>query len=55
MAKFKKGDVVRLKSGGPKMTVQDQTAKVGHLVCQWFEGAKLLQGVFDEESLEIAS
>ena len=52
--KFEKGAVVRLKSGGPKMTVRGVGGMVGGLICQWFEGNKLQEGNFDEESLEIA-
>jgi uncharacterized protein YodC (DUF2158 family) len=51
MKTFKVGDLVRLKSGGPVMTV----ASVGQSVhCQWFAGAKLEKGFFDAESLENA-
>ncbi|MDR7032868.1 DUF2158 domain-containing protein [Mesorhizobium sp. BE184] len=32
---FKSGDVVRLKSGGPNMTVND-TAASGMYLCNWF-------------------
>ncbi len=34
MADFKQGDVVRLKSGGPAMTVE--TTEGGETVCVWF-------------------
>jgi uncharacterized protein YodC (DUF2158 family) len=36
---FKIGDVVKLKSGGPKMTVS--TIKDGEVWCTWFEDDKL--------------
>jgi len=32
---FRTGDVVRLKSGGPKMTVNDAAAS-GLYLCNWF-------------------
>ena len=32
---FKTGDVVKLKSGGPKMTVSDGAAS-GMYLCHWF-------------------
>ncbi|PAQ05730.1 YodC family protein [Mesorhizobium temperatum] len=32
---FKTGDVVRLKSGGPNMTVSDAAAS-GSVLCNWF-------------------
>ena len=34
------GDVVKLKSGGPSMTVMRITEQ-GKAVCQWFVGGKL--------------
>lgn len=36
---FKPGDVVRLKSGGPNMTVSFE--EDDSVACQWFSGAKL--------------
>ncbi len=38
---FKAGDTVRLKSGGPLMTVEGAVAS-GHLRCQWFDEKKVL-------------
>ncbi|MEN0678664.1 YodC family protein [Plesiomonas shigelloides] len=46
---FKSGDIVKLKSGGPEMTVQSVTTVV---VCQWFAGKKLELGRFNPNSLE---
>lgn len=71
---FKIGDIVQLKAGGPKMTVQRfigetsevslQTAgefiqkirgfKDGDVICQWFDGSALQEGVFSKESLKLA-
>ena len=49
---LKVGDIVQLKSGGPKMTVQSGTEEEeGHVWCQWFAGSKLEQGRFPVESL----
>lgn len=50
---FKVGDIVKLKSGGPDMTVRvvpDPTSKT--YTCQWFAGKKLEQGSFPGDSLE---
>ena len=54
MAKrFKTGDIVQLKSGGPKMTVEGYDAINGRLVqCQWFAGSKLSDGYFEEDVLQ---
>jgi uncharacterized protein YodC (DUF2158 family) len=52
--KFQVGDIVRLKSGGPEMTVE--RALVGsEYRCQWFAGKKLESGDFPEAGLERAS
>ena len=53
---FKDGDVVQLKSGGPKMTI-DKIAKYGagnpheQAKCVWFEGTKRVEGLFELHSL----
>lgn len=50
---FKVGDVVQLKSGGPKMTVvgtEIEGAKV-LVTCQWFDGTKLATEVIIAEAL----
>ena len=62
MAEFKKGDVVQVKSGGPKMTVSSvgSHASMGGpedgVVCVWFETTKGVQKsqeqVFDAAVLE---
>lgn len=51
--KFGVGDIVKLKSGGPGMTVR-QVPRDGArtYTCQWFAGKKLEQGQFPEGSLE---
>lgn len=60
MAEIKKGDVVRLKSGGPKMTVEE-VGDYGPLgpengaKCTWFEGNKHNSNTFAVETLEPAS
>lgn len=49
--KFKTGDIVVLKSGGPEMTVRDKASNGGYY-CQWFAGKKLESGHFPEDSLQ---
>lgn len=50
--KFKSGDIVKLKSGGPDMTVQRYDKLNSGYRCQWFAGKKLESGVFPENSVE---
>lgn len=56
MSKFNPGDVVELKSGGPKMTVQGYSA-VGPGVptpevrCKWFVNTEAKSDKFHEDSL----
>jgi uncharacterized protein YodC (DUF2158 family) len=51
---FKPGDIVQLKSGGPRMTVDrlDHLDKGVHVA--WFAGAKLEQGHFGNDSIVLA-
>lgn len=53
--KFKKGDVVRLKSGGPHMAVDSYEGRGESRVvyCKWFDEQKLTDGVFEEATLEL--
>ncbi|MBB4639476.1 uncharacterized protein YodC (DUF2158 family) [Longimicrobium terrae] len=53
MAKFQIGDIVQLKSGGPKMTVK-QVFPDGVVSCHWFSGTKLSSGIFSAETLVVA-
>ncbi|MCA9769715.1 MAG: DUF2158 domain-containing protein [Gemmatimonadetes bacterium] len=53
---FETGDIVRLKSGGPRMTVvryPDFSIDGNWVRCQWFGGTKLNSGDFTEETLEL--
>lgn len=58
---FNKGDLVKLKSGGPDMAVCDVNINpmteefVGTYRCQWFAGEKLELGIFPQESLIAAT
>ncbi len=45
------GDIVQLKSGGPKMTVSDLKSLPGLVRCTWFAGAKNEHGTFPPEAL----
>lgn len=54
MSSHEIGAVVRLKSGGPSMTV-DSFTHDREVVCQWFAGSKLERGVFPAQSLEPVS
>jgi len=56
-SRFQVGDVVKLKSGGPEMTVEEAVSdgeRDGYR-CQWFAGKKLEGGWFPEAGLEPAS
>ena len=46
---FEEGQMVRLKSGGPTMTVSSTTDAYIH--CQWFAGKKLESGNFRRDVL----
>jgi uncharacterized protein YodC (DUF2158 family) len=50
---FSIGDIVKLKSGGPDMTVQSTPTKDDLLFAQWFAGKKLEQGRFPVSSLQL--
>ncbi|OWK26281.1 hypothetical protein AJ87_02840 [Rhizobium yanglingense] len=49
---FKIGDIVQLKSGGPKMTVVAQTTDLFYT--SWFAGAKNEKAHFHPDALELA-
>jgi uncharacterized protein YodC (DUF2158 family) len=53
MENLKTGDTVRLKSGGPIMTVGGKAA-AGGWKCHWFNGKELKEGLFHLEELESA-
>jgi uncharacterized protein YodC (DUF2158 family) len=50
---FSVGDIVQLKSGGPKMTVNDVARGDGKVVCVWFAGAKREVGTFEPATLQV--
>jgi len=51
--KFSEGDIVKLKSGGPNMSVREVKDSGKLIFCQWFAGSNLKHGQFNEETLEI--
>lgn len=52
MAELKVGEIVQLRSGGPKMTVEDPAiGSKGYVRCQWFAGSKLETGAFPLQAL----
>lgn len=57
MSDIKKGDVVKLKSGGPDMTVTDAQFDGDYggvrIMCIWFDKADVKYGTFVPETLEI--
>jgi len=55
--KFKPGEIVRLRSGGPDMTVERvvQTSEGTTYFCSWFAGAKDNSRGFKEAALESAN
>jgi uncharacterized protein YodC (DUF2158 family) len=48
---LKVGDIVQLKSGGPKMTVKSSHGVEDDVHCQWFAGSKLEEGWFPPDSV----
>ena len=51
MEDFEIGDVVQLRSGGPKMTVHSLVSDCD-AVCQWFEGNEVHEESFPREALQ---
>lgn len=51
---LKSGDVVRLKSGGPRMTVKWVGEKIDGVQASWFDGTDAREQNFTEEQLELA-
>jgi uncharacterized protein YodC (DUF2158 family) len=49
---MKSGDTVRLKSGGPKMTVTT-VGNDGKVYCTWFDNTDPKHGVFPPATLEV--
>ena len=51
---FTVGDVVKLKSGGPLMTVLSIDEAAHRVVCQWFDKSEARQAEFPPETLRAA-
>ena len=55
--KFDKGDVVRLNSGGPDMTIEYRSTGNGKYRCHWFVGREdqqiMQQAEFEEAELQL--
>lgn len=51
MAELKIGDVVQLKSGGPKMTIADTQSNPAGILCAWFDKAEVKSSRFPPEAL----
>jgi uncharacterized protein YodC (DUF2158 family) len=52
-SKFKPGDIVRTKVGGPHMVVDALMGAGPSMYCIWFAGAKRNRETFTDSSLEI--
>lgn len=52
MAELQVGEIVRLKSGGPDMTIAGiRSSDPSECRCQWFEGSQVREGWFAVASL----
>jgi uncharacterized protein YodC (DUF2158 family) len=54
MPDFKVGDVVQLKSGGPRMTIANMKSNPAGVLCAWFDEADVKTSRFPAEALEAA-
>jgi uncharacterized protein YodC (DUF2158 family) len=50
---FNKGDIVQLKSGGPKMTVSELIHHSGNYLVKWFAGSKMESAQVSPEALQL--
>jgi len=51
MSRFKKGDLVELKTGGPTMVVDAIHDEDGRVTCVWFDSNERQVASFAEETL----
>ena len=54
MPGLKVGDVVQLKSGGPKMTVASTKSNAAGILCTWFDAAEVKSSRFPADALAAA-
>ena len=52
---FRPGDVVRLKTGGPEMSVVVVNEALNLVLCQWFVGDEVRSSHFAPESLVLVA
>ncbi len=52
---LKVGDTVKLKSGGPLMTVEEFNSAKVRWICVWFDNAEQKRGEYLEATLEPAT
>lgn len=52
MSKFKKGDLVKLKSGGPVMTIDTVIESDNLASCKWFHNGEIKTHLFNLDALE---
>jgi len=50
MNNFREGDIVKLKSGGPPMTVGKVTEK--YITCHWFVPEQFFHGIYEKTFTE---
>ncbi len=54
MMKFEVGDIVRLKSGGPEMTVtRTDNTMSDDIGAMWFDKSSLMKGWFPMDAIEV--
>lgn len=53
MAKIVVGSIVRLKTGGPKMTVDAANSEGDHFTCMWFRKKRLCTSMIHIASLKL--
>jgi len=55
VSSLKVGDIVQLKSGGPKMTVTSGLLSSQTHECSWFENTELKHGKFPPDAVVVIS